>query len=452
MSWSRWHRRVVLALGITWALDGLEASLVSNLGPMLQDSRTLGLTATQVGLASTVYLVGQVIGALVFGHLTDRAGRKRLFFVTLGLYLVATALSGFAPSFAVFLVFRFFAGAGIGGEYSAINSAIDELIPASLRGRVNLGINGSYWVGVVLGALLTVLLFTESRIPVEIGWRVAFVLGAVLGLAILFVRRTIPESPRWLLMHGREAEAGAVVSRIEEAVYGSRERVPEVAHERTALPASVSLRELLPLLIGKYRRRAILGVALMVAQTFFYNAIFFSYGLILERFHSVPPEKVGLYVIPFAVGNFVGPLILGASFDRIGRRTMIPVTYAASGLSLLLTGLLFVTGSLNAVTQTLAWCVAFFFASSAASSAYLTVSELFPVHVRGVSIAIFYAGATLVGAAAPSLFGRIVQNGRPVELFAGYAFAAALMLGAAAVARKLGVASEGKSLEELAID
>ncbi|HEU0035976.1 MAG TPA: MFS transporter [Kofleriaceae bacterium] len=450
LQWSRWHRRVVLALGITWILDGLEASLVANLAPTLQDSRTLGLSATEVGIASTTYLVGQVAGALLFGHLTDRLGRKRLFLVTLALYLVATALSGFAPGFEVFLVFRFFAGAGIGGEYSAINSAIDELVPARLRGQIDLGINGSYWVGVGLGAGLTLVLLDPALVPIELGWRLVFALGSVLGIAILLVRRDLPESPRWLLMHGHVSAANATVEHIEAQVHGDRSDLRvEVTRVRIRVTGPVGLRHLLHVLVRRYPHRTILGLSLMLAQAFLYNAIFFSYGLILETFHGVDREDVGRYIVPFAIGNFFGPLLLGPLFDRVGRRVMIPITYALSAVLLLATGGLFVAGLLDALTQTLAWSVVFFVASAAASSAYLTVSELFPVELRGMAIAVFYAFGTLVSSVAPTLFGAIVDTGEPSRVFLGYVLAAILMLGAAVVARTLGVDAEGRSLEEI---
>jgi MFS family permease len=450
LRWSRWHRRVVIALGITWILDGLEASLIANLAPTLQDVRTMGLSAAQIGFANTAYLVGQVVGALVFGHLTDRIGRKRLFLITLGLYLVATALSGLAPTFGIFVGFRALAGAGIGGEYSAINSAIDELIPARLRGQVDLGINGSYWIGVAMGAGLSLIVLDPRVLPIDAGWRVAFGLGALLGVAIVVVRRHLPESPRWLLGHGRVRAATAIVERIETEVHGPGYRVhTELTRVRVEVTGPVGVRRLVATLVRRYPRRTVLGLVLMIAQAFLYNSIFFSYGLILERVHGVAADDVGLYILPFAVGNFLGPLVLGRRFDRIGRRVMIPLTYAASGVLLFATGCLFVAGWLDAVTQTIAWSVVFFFASAAASSAYLTVSEVFPVELRGMAIAVFYAIGTLAGAFAPTLFGAIVDTGEPSRLFAGYALSAAMMVAAALVARRFGVDAERRSLEEL---
>ncbi|HEX5061250.1 MAG TPA: MFS transporter [Kofleriaceae bacterium] len=451
LGWSRWHRRVVIALGITWILDGLEASLVANLAPTLMHPDTLGLSGAEVGFANTAYLIGQVLGALGFGYLTDRLGRKRLVLITLALYLVSTALSGFAPNFAVFVFFRFFAGAGIGGEYSAINSAIDELVPARIRGQIDLGINGSYWVGVALGAGVTLIVLDPAIVPVSIGWRLAFAFGSLLGLGILVIRRDVPESPRWLLMHGHVAEANKTIARIEAQAHG--ELVVDTgvrpAPVRFKVTGPVGLRHLIHTLFVRYPRRTVLGLSLMLAQSFLYNSIFFSYGLILQKFHHVDPERVGLYIVPFAIGNFLGPLTLGHLFDRWGRRTMIPATYALSATLLLLTGALFLGGYLTALTQALAWSAVFFVASAAASSAYLTVSELFPLELRGMAIAVFYAFATLVGAGAPTLFGAIADTGEPNQLFAGYALAAGLMYIAAIVARKFGVAAEGRSLEDI---
>jgi MFS family permease len=453
LAWSRWHQRMVLALGITWILDGLEASLVANVAPTLRHPDALGLSATAIGVANSAYLVGQVLGALVFGHFTDRFGRKRLFLVTLAIYLGATAASGLAPSYAVFILFRFLAGSGIGGEYSAINSAIDELVPARLRGTIDLAINGSYWVGVALGAGVTLVVLDTRLFPIGVGWRVAFGFGAVLGLAIMIVRRHLPESPRWLLSHGFVRQAVAVVEYIEAQVYGpdwqARKSVTIIETIKVQVTGAVGLRHLAHTLLRRYPRRTVLGLSLMLAQAFLYNSIFFSYGLILERFHGVAPDRVGLYIVPFAVGNFLGPVLLGPAFDRLGRRTMIPLTYALSGVLLLITGGLFVAGALNATTQTLAWMLVFFVASAAASSAYLTVSELFPVELRGMAIAVFYAFGTLVGAGAPVIFGIIVDTGDPRRLLAGYALAGAMMLAAAIVARVYGVDAERRSLEEL---
>ena len=445
---------MILALGITWILDGLEASLIANVAPTLTRSDALGLSATEVGVANSVYLLGQVAGALIFGHLADRLGRKRLFLITLALYLAATALSGLAPDYSVFLVFRLLAGSGIGGEYSAINSAIDEIVPARVRGAVDLAVNGSYWVGVALGAGATLIVLNERIFPAAIGWRIAFGLGALLGLVILPVRRHVPESPRWLLTHGYVEAAQKTVERIEIEVYGAGRAavasVSAVVPVAVKVSGTVGFRRLAHTLLWRYPRRTVLGLSLMLAQAFLYNSIFFSYALILERFHGVPADHVGLYIVPFAIGNFLGPLLLGPLFDRLGRRVMIPLTYALSGVLLLASGSLFAAGMLNAVTQTLAWMLVFFVASAAASSAYLTVGELFPIEIRAMSIAVFYAFGTLVGAGAPALFGAMVDTGDPRQLLAGYALASVLMLAAAVVARALGVDAERRSLEAIA--
>jgi MFS family permease len=448
LPWSPWHRRVIVALGITWILDGLEASLIANLGPTLRSPRTLGLSAFQIGWANSAYLGGEVVGALVFGHLTDRFGRKRLFFITLGLYLAATALSGLAPDIGFFVVFRLLAGAGIGGEYSAINSAIDELVPSRLRGQIDLAINGSYWLGAAVAGGVTLVLLDPSLVPIDIGWRCAFGLGAIIGLGVLGLRRHVPESPRWLLMHGFVRDADRTMGDIETQVMGERAppRPPPIQVRVTGV---VGLRELFHTLVKRYPRRAILSLSLMVAQAFFYNAIFFTYALILQRFYGVEASRVGLYIVPFAISNFAGPIVLGRLFDHWGRRVMIPLTFGASGLLLLATGALFAAGRFDALGQTLAWCLVFFFASSAASSGYLTASELFPVELRGLIIAVFFAVATTGGAIAPTVFGAIIDVGSRERLFEGYAFASLLMIGAAIVARVFGVDSERKSLESI---
>jgi MFS family permease len=450
LHWSGWHWRVVIALGITWTLDGLEASLIANLGPVLQESVTLGLTATEVGATNTAYLLGQVAGALVFGRLTDSLGRKKLFLVTLAVYLSATALSGLAPTFAIFAVLRFLAGTGIGGEYAAINSAIDELIPARMRGRIDLAINGSYWVGVALGAALTEILLNADYLPHAIGWRLAFLLGAALGLGILFLRRSIPESPRWLLMHGQVARSERVVTEIETKVGPGHGPLAEAPALEVRVTGTVGLGYTARILLGPLLRRTILGLALMIGQTFFFNAIFFTAPLILNRFHGVDEGHVGRYMIPFALVNFCGPLLLGRLFDTVGRRPMIAGTYIASGLLLVATGYAFEQDWLSAATQTASWCLVFFFASAAASSAYLTVSELFPVEIRGLVIAIFYSVATAFGAVAPTVFSSLVATGDRTVLFEGYVFAASIMIAAGIVGAVLGVSAEGKSLEALA--
>ncbi|WP_425064417.1 MFS transporter [Reyranella sp.] len=453
LPWSRFHRLVVVALGITWILDGLEVTLAGSVAAALQTSPRLQLTAEQVGLTGSAYLAGAVLGALFFGHLTDKLGRKKLFNVTLGVYLVATAATAFSWDFYSFLFFRFLTGAGIGGEYSAINSAIQELIPARLRGRIDLAINGSFWIGAAGGALLSVWLLDPTVLDPDMGWRVAFGSGAVLGLVILYLRRFLPESPRWLMIHGKPREAESVVEGIEARVEADTGRKLEPVTQWLTLgdPHKTTMLSVARTLLKHYRGRTTLGLVLMASQAFVYNAIFFTYALILTRFYNVPADKVGLYILPFAIGNFLGPLLLGPLFDSLGRRQMITATYAISGVLLAVTGWMFHAGHLDATTQTAMWSVVFFFASAAASAAYLTVGECFPLEIRALTIALFYAFGTLFGGVGgPWLFGVLIAGGSSGEIMWGYLLGAALMIAAALVTLKLGVAAERKSLEEVA--
>jgi MFS family permease len=451
LPWSSWHWRVVIALGITWVLDGLEVTLVGSVASVLGERGTLGLTEGQIGSAASAYLAGAIGGALLFGRLTDRLGRKRLFLVTLAVYLVATLLTAMSWSFFSFALFRALTGAGIGGEYAAINSAIDELIPAKYRGRVDLAINGTYWLGAALGAASTLVLLDPHVVSHAIGWRLAFGLGASLGLAIVLVRRHVPESPRWLLLHGRVEEAERVVESIEHQVAAGKPLPPPGPPSTLVARGTVSFADIARVLCVEHPRRTALGLTLMVAQAFAYNAIFFTYALVLSRFYGVPSGDVGLYLLPFAAGNLVGPIALGPLFDTVGRRRMIAATYATAGLLLALTGYGFVQGWLTAQTQTALWCLVFFVASAAASAAYLSVSELFPVELRGMAIALFYAVGTAVGGlGAPALFGALIESGSRRNVFAGYLVGAALMVLAAIVAAWLGVNAERKSLEEIA--
>ncbi|MFO7277917.1 MAG: MFS transporter [Pseudomonadota bacterium] len=451
LAWGPFHWLVVAALGITWTLDGLEVTLAGAVAGALEASPTLQMTSTEVGASASAYLAGAVLGALVFGWLTDVLGRKRLFFMTLGLYLAATGATAFAQDFWSFALFRFLTGAGIGGEYAAINSAIQELIPARYRGRTDLAINGSFWLGAILGAFGSSVLLDPERFPADLGWRLAFGIGAVLGLVVLVFRRRLPESPRWLILHGRTREADAIVSAIERRSRRAEPASPVFRLRLRVRRRAVNLVDLGVSLFRLYPRRAVLGLVLMASQAFFYNAIFFTYALVLGRFFDVPVQDVGLYLLPFSITNFLGPIALGWLFDHWGRRPMITLTYALSGLLLGVTALLFLQGALSAVSLTVSFAVVFFFASAAASSAYLTVSECFPIEVRALAIAVFYAlGTGLGGVAAPWVFGSLIGTGDPASIAGGYAFGAVLMLIAAAVAWWFGVAAERRALEDVA--
>ncbi len=453
LPWDRFHTLVVVALGITWILDGLEVTLAGSLAGAFEASRTLRFTTVDVGLTGSAYLTGAVLGAIFFGWLTDRLGRKKLFFITLALYLSATAATAAAWDFWSFMLFRFLTGAGIGGEYTAINSTIQELIPARYRGRTDLAINGSFWVGAALGAVVSIVLLGHAEPGSDLGWRLAFLVGALLGLVILFMRMWIPESPRWLVTHGHGARAEAVVAEIEGRVrsHGHTLGPVEGGSSRLRARAATPIVEVVTALFRTYGRRTLVGLCLMAAQAFFYNAIFFTYALILTNFYRVPADHVGWYILPFAAGNFFGPLLLGRFFDTIGRKTMITATYALSGVLLAVTGWLFSIAVLSAEAQTIAWMVIFFVASAAASSAYLTVGEIFPLEIRAVAIAFFYAvGTGLGGVAGPLLFGALIASGSRASVFAGYLIGAALMIAAAVVEWAWGIAAERRALEEIA--
>ncbi|MDB5290594.1 MAG: transporter [Phycisphaerales bacterium] len=452
LPWSGWHTYIVIALGITWVLDGLEVTLAGAVGSTLKDPGALHLTDWQVGLSATCYLAGAVAGALIFGYATDRFGRRKLFFLTLIVYVAATGATAFAWNASSYFVFRALTGAGIGGEYAAINSAIDELIPARVRGQVDLLINATFWIGAAIGAGATIYLLDSSRFPVNIGWRLAFGIGAVLGLCILFLREAVPESPRWLMTHGRKREAERIVEEVETKAHAAHGK-PEGEHMITLIHPRrhTPWKQIFHSMFVEYPTRSLLGLMLMVAQAFFYNAIFFTYAIVLTKFYGVPPGRVGMYLFPFALGNVLGPMVLGRLFDVVGRRPMIVITYAASGLLLALTGFLFERGLLTAKTQTLAWSAIFFIASCAASSAYLTVSEIFPLELRAMAIAIFFALGTLVGGVgAPALFSRLIASGSRERLLWGYLLGAALMLLAAGAEAVFGVKAERRSLEEIA--
>lgn len=449
LPFGRFHILVIVALGITWILDGLEVTLAGALAGELRESTALGLSNSEVGLVGSSYLAGAVLGAFFFGWLTDRLGRKKLFTVTLTVYLLATAATAGAWNFFSFALMRFLTGAGIGGEYTAINSTIQELTPARLRGFTDLLINGSFWVGAAIGAVGSIILLDPAYIDPAIGWRLAFLTGAAIGLVIVLMRMWIPESPRWLVTHGYTQQAEAVVGGIE-AKFAPAQRLPAGEGKPVRLRARdhTPLREVAATLFATYRQRTLVGLSLMAAQAFFYNAIFFTYALVLADFYGTPANSVGWYILPFAAGNVLGPVLLGRLFDTVGRKIMISTTYALSGVMLAATAYLFSKNLLSAQQLTMAWMAVFFVASAAASSAYLTVSEIFPLELRALAIAFFYAVGTAIGGiAGPLLFGVLIGTGSRQAVAVGYWLGSVLMIGAAAVEALWGVAAERKSLE-----
>jgi len=455
LPWARWHWMVLVGLGTVWILDGLEVTIVGTISSRLTEKGSgLAITDSQIGLAAAIYVAGACFGALFFGWLADRMGRKKLFLITLAVYIAATVATAFSGSFLMFAVCRFFTGAGIGGEYAAINSAIDELIPARVRGTVDLIINGSFWLGTAMGAALSIPLLNDSLFPVDVGWRLAFGLGAILGFAILLVRRNVPESPRWMFIHGRAKEAEALVDDIERQVKESA-GVDELKEPKKAIKVreqeSIGFLTIAKTVFGAYPRRTVVGLSLFIGQAFLYNAVFFTYALVLGTFYGVKPAAVGYYIIPFAIGNFLGPLVLGRLFDSVGRKPMIAGTYIVSGVLLIVTAFLFRAGVWSAETQTAAWCVIFFFASAGASSAYLTVSEIFPMETRALAIAFFYAiGTAAGGITGPLLFGKLVASEDAGQVFWGYMLGAVLMIAGGIVQAVIGVEAAQKDLEEVA--
>jgi MFS family permease len=455
LPWARWHWLVIAALGITWILDGLEVTIVGNIaGILVEPESGLNFTEGQIGLAGGIYIAGACTGALFFSYLTDRFGRKKLFLITLAVYLFFSFLTAFSWNFWSFVVFRFLAGTGIGGEYSAIYSAVDELIPARFRGQVALAISGSYWIGAMLGSGLAIILLNENIISQFYGWRVAFWLGAVLGICILLIRRYVPESPRWLLTHGRNEEAEETTDAIEEQVRQQTGRElppvegpPIVVEQRESIGFGIIAKAMFQI----YPKRTILGLTLMGSQAFLYNAIFFTYALVLTKFYGIEAGTVPYFLLPFAVGNVLGPWLLGRLFDTIGRVAMISGCYFISGALLAGTGYLFYLDILSAVTQTILWVIVFFFASAAASAGYLTVSEVFPMEIRAMAIALFYSIATALGGiSGPVIFGQLIGTGNATNLFIAYLIGAGFMIFAAVVELLLGVRAEGQSLENVA--
>ena len=456
LRWSPFHTRLVLGLGTAWILDGLEITIASSVTSKLTQASTLALSTSQASAIGTVYLVGEVVGALVFGRLSDRLGRRKLFMWTLTVYLIGTGLSALAfrggGGIVYFYLTRFIAGTGIGGEYSAVNSAIDEMMPARYRGRTDIWINGSYWLGSIIGTLASFLLL--NSLAQDLGWRIGFLVGPVLAVVILFIRRNLPESPRWLLTHGRAREAEASMRQIEAASVNDGQyisQVPDSAAITVRPEKEYGYLTLLRVIIHTYPRRAVLGGTLMITQSFLYNAIFFTYALVLTRFYHVSNDAVPIYGLAFAVGNLAGPLLLGHLFDTLGRKKMISGTYLISGSVLAFSAWLFDAGLLNAAGQTAVWIVIFFFASAGASAGYLTVSEIFPIEIRAEAIAVFFAIAQCFGAVGPILYGSLIGSGSSrTGLTIGYLIGGGIMIIGGVVEVFLGINAEGKSLETVA--
>ncbi len=452
LPWSRFHAGVIAALGVTWILDGLEVTIVGSIGPALQNRASLGLSPSEIGAAASAYVGGAVIGALFFGWLTDKVGRRAIFAVTLGVYVVGVLGSACSVSMLTFAASRVLTGLGIGGEYAAINSAVDEMTPAPMRGRVNLAVNASYWAGAGLGAVASLVLTGHSHLLGNWGWRLGFGIGGLLGLPVIWLRRFVPESPRWLITHGYVEEAEAATRLIESEVAACGYTLPEATGRLSIRPRrTFGLGLVFRAMFVTHRKRSLLVVVLMLSQAFLFNAIFFTYGLVLTKFYAVKPDDIGLHILPLAACNLLGPFLLGPLFDTLGRRKMIGGTFAIAAFLLVATALLFGFGLLDAFTQTLLWMAIFFVASSAACGAYLTASELFPLETRALAIAVFYAVGTAAGGfAAPWLLGSLIGTGRPWSVALGYLIAAVLMAAGAVAEFTLGIDAEGRALEDVA--
>lgn len=452
LPFSGWHRKIIIALGTSWLLDGLQVTLAGSLAGILENKKTLALSDPQVTAGATTYLAGAVVGALLFGYLTDRLGRRKLFLVTLAVYSLATAATALSWNFPSFAIFRFVTGLGIGGEYAAINSAVDELIPGKVRGTVDLIVNATFWVGAAFGSVASLVLLNVAAIPVKFGWRFAFGIGAVLGFGVLYLRLKVPESPRWLMLRGKEKDADNVVGGIEKEVSEKKGDLPEPEDNKLKLKVRdhTPWNEIFRSIWKDNRKRSLLALALMIGQSFFFNAVFFTYALVVDKFYHVDAKHLPLHLLPFALASFFGPLTLGKLFDSVGRKPMITATYGVSGILLLVTVFPFAHGALSAKLLDICFTVIFFIASSAASAAYLTVSEIFPLEIRALAIAIFYAIGTLIGGVgAPLLFGELIASGSRWNVGFGYMAGAILMLIGALAEWLVGVEAAGKSLESI---
>ncbi|MDQ6856770.1 MAG: MFS transporter [Candidatus Dormibacteraeota bacterium] len=455
LPWSRFHWMVIIGLGTVWILDGLEVTIVGSVASRLTEKGSgISITTSQIGIAAAAYVAGACLGALFFGQLTDRLGRKKLFMISLGVYIVATVATAGAFNAWYFFAARFITGAGIGGEYAAINSAIDELIPARVRGRVDLIINGSFWVGSILGSVAAIILLNTALLPANVGWRVSFGIGAILGLSILLVRRNVPESPRWLFIHGREEEAERIVDGIEKQIaQQTGEQLSEPDESITVRQREkTSFREIAHTAFSKYPRRAVLGLALFVGQAFLYNGVTFDLGTLYATFYNVTSSFVPVFLIVFAAGNLLGPLTLGRLFDTVGRKIMISASYLGSAVVATIMAVLFAGGTLKSPWALEAFIFGtFFLASAGASAAYLTVSEIFPMETRALAIAFFYAVGTAVGGiSGPLLFGKLIASGSRGAVAIAFIIGAVVMAIGGVAEIFAGVNAEGKSLEEIA--
>ena len=454
LPWSKFHWLVVIGLGTVWILDGLEVTIVGSVASRLTESGSgISMNAADIGTAAAVYVAGACLGALFFGQLTDRFGRKKLFVITLAVYIAATVATAFAFAPWYFYLARFFTGAGIGGEYAAINSAIDELIPARVRGRVDLMINGSYWLGSAAGSAAALFFLDTSIFAADVGWRIAFGMGAVLGLTIMLVRRNVPESPRWLFIHGREKEAERIVDDIEQrTTEESGQELPEpestiTVRQRERIP----FREIARTAFKVYPRRAVLGLALFVGQAFIYNGVTFNLGTLFTTFFDVSSSVVPVFVMVYAIGNFLGPLTLGRLFDTVGRKPMIVGTYLGSAAVATVMAVLFLGGSLSQWTLEAFIVATFFLASAGASAAYLTVSEIFPMETRALAIAFFYAvGTGAGGITGPLLFGNLINSGERSQVAIAFFIGAAVMAVGGIAEIFFGVKAEQQELEDIA--
>ena len=454
LPWARFHWMVVVGLGSVWILDGLEVTMVGNVAARLtEDGSGIEMTAADIGTAGAIYVLGACIGAIVFGQLTDRFGRRKLFIITLILYLVATVATAFSFSAWYFFIVRFLTGAGIGGEYAAVNSAIDELIPARMRGRIDLVINGSYWLGAAGGAATTLFFLDTDILPKMVGWRLAFAVGMVLAIFVFVVRKNVPESPRWLFIHGRNDEAERIVGDIEDGVEAETSQTLPPADKTITVRqrTTISFAEIAKVAFQKYPKRAVLCLVLFVGQAFLYNGVTFNLGTIFNGFYGIAEATVPIFIILWSLSNFLGPVVLGRFFDTIGRKPMISFSYLGSAAVAVVLAVVFRADVGGEWLFLVILVVCFFLASSGASAAYLTVSEIFPMETRALAIAFFYAiGTAAGGIAGPLLFGRMIESEDRSLVALAFCIGAGVMAFGGVAELLFGVKAERADLEDIA--